>query len=131
MLIFLKVTPQNCHNIDLLLKAYCKASGQEVSAQKSSLFFGANTLEPIRSEMCSIMGMAQVTNPGQYLGILTVWGLSKCVTIAFVKEWVLAKIQGWKQNFLLHVGREVLIKAIVQAIHAYPTTIFCFLDTLC
>lgn len=81
--------------------------------------------------MCTILGMAQVTDLGQYLEIPTVWGHSKLAALAFVKERVLARIQGWKQTFLSQAGREVLIKVVVQAIPAYLMNVFRFPDTLC
>lgn len=43
-----------------------------------------------------ILGMPQVSDPGLYLGIPTVWGRSKKDALVFIKERVLAKIQGWK-----------------------------------
>ena len=49
----------------------------------------------------------------------------------FIKDRVMAKIQGWKQNFLSQAGIEVLIKAVSQTIHAYPMNVFCFPKNLC
>ncbi|KAM1067024.1 hypothetical protein FF1_022337 [Malus domestica] len=99
-LIFFQATRLNCQNITHLLKAYCTASKQEVSMQKSSVSFGANTSGELRNELVNILGMLQVQDPRKYLGIPTVWGGSKNEALAFVKDKVLAKIQGWKQGFL-------------------------------
>lgn len=68
--------------------------------QKSAIFFGANTPKSIRDELCSILGMPQVSDLGLYLGIPTVWGRLKKDALAFVKDKVLTKPQGWNQNFL-------------------------------
>lgn len=130
-LIFFQATTQNCHNIVQLLYIYCSASGQEISTKKFSFFFDANTPHSIRHELCIILNMPQVDDPRLYLGMPTIWGRSKNAALAFVKEWVLAKIQGCKQSFLSQAGREVLIKAVVQAIPAYPMNLFRFPDTLC
>ncbi|KAM0963186.1 hypothetical protein ACFX2A_022689 [Malus domestica] len=104
---------------------------KEVSMQKSSVSFGVNTSGELRNELVNILGMLQVQDPRKYLGIPTVWGGSKNEALAFVKDKVLAKIQGWKQGFLSQTDREVLIKAMVQAIPAYPMNIFCFPDNIC
>lgn len=70
-LIFLRASSLNYQNIIQILNAYCTTSGQEVSMQKSSIFFGANTPEGIRDKLVIILGMPQVMDPGNYLGIPT------------------------------------------------------------
>lgn len=42
--VFLNATRENCNNITSVLHAYCHASGQQVSLQKSVVYFGLNTL---------------------------------------------------------------------------------------
>ena len=51
--------------------------------------------------------------------------------MAYIKERILKKLQGWKKSFLSQAGREVLIKAVVQAILAYPMNLFKFPSTMC
>lgn len=43
----------------------------------------------------------------------------------------MAKVHGWKQQFLSHAGKETLIKAVAQAVPAYPMNIFKLPDNLC
>ncbi|XP_070681706.1 uncharacterized protein [Malus domestica] len=82
-------------------------------------------------ELAGILGMPQVMDLGNYLGLPMMWGRSKMEALTFVKDRVMAKIQGWKHGFLSQAGREMLIKAVMQAIPAYPMNIFCFLDNIC
>ncbi|KAM2627551.1 hypothetical protein TB2_000990 [Malus domestica] len=90
--------------------------GQEVNMQKLSIFFRANTSEGLQNKLVSILGMPQVMNPVNYLGIPTTWSRSKREALAFVKD---------------RAGIEVFIKAVSQAIPAYPMNIFCFLNNIC
>lgn len=46
------------------------------SLQKSMVYFSANTPVEVCQDLCSILNMPQVDDPGKYLGILTNWGSS-------------------------------------------------------
>lgn len=56
---------------------------------------------------------------------------SKWEALAFVKDRVMVKIQGWKQGFLSQAGSELLIKGVTQTIPTSPMNIFCFPDNIC
>ena len=67
----------------------------------------------------------------QNLGIMkSTWDLpalvrrSKRTSFEYIKERVWKKLQAWEEKLLLEAEREILRKAIVQAIHTY--TISCF-----
>ncbi|KAM1146084.1 hypothetical protein PS2_037782 [Malus domestica] len=130
-LIFLRADENNCRHLSDLLATYCEASGQNVNLLKSSIFFGANVSASLSAHMGSILGMAVVCNLGTYLGVLAIWGRSKKRGLSYVKRQILEKMQGWKQSSLSRAGKEVLIKAVVQAIPAYPMSIFKFPAIVC
>ena len=66
-----------------------------------------------------------------YLGLPSMIGRSKYSSFMQLKERVWRKIQGWKGKLLFQAGREVLIKAVVQAIPTYTMNVFKLPQKLC
>ena len=60
----------------------------------------------------------------KYLGFSFVVGKSRKVIFNFIKDRVWQKINSWSGKVMLMVGREVLIKSVVQAITTYRKSIF-------
>lgn len=102
-----------------------------MNLDKSCIFFSNNTPFDCRDELCSELGIVDVDNPGKYLGLPMLWGRSKVEALDFIKEKMLKKIQGWKQNTLTQAGREILIKAVANAIPMYPMSCFKFPRKVC
>ncbi|KAM1778355.1 hypothetical protein ACFX12_039860 [Malus domestica] len=130
-LLFLKADGKNCRNLVDLINMYCDASGQQVNFQKSSVYFGANIPERVSAELTNILRIKVVHDLGAYLGVPAIWGRSKKRGLPYIKERIMGKVQGWKHKFLSTAEREVLVKAVVQAIPAYPMYIFKFPATVC
>lgn len=51
-------------------------------------------------------------------------GRSKKASLNFIKERVRNELQGWKEKLLSQAGREVLLKAVVQAIPTFVMSCF-------
>ena len=56
------------------------------------------------------------------------WEKNKKASLNYIKERVWNKLQGWKEKLLSQVGREVLLKVVVQAI---PTLAIGMFSTPC
>ena len=67
----------------------------------------------------------------KYLGLPSIIGISKKLIFAEIKEKVSKKLAGWKGKLLSMGGKEVLIKAVAQAISIYTMTCFQLPKTLC
>lgn len=129
-LVFLKAITDNCRNMSNLLKAYWRASGQQVILQKSAVYFSVNIPMKMAQELNTNLEMPVVKDPGVYLGVPTVWGRSKRDILVYIKDQVLAKIMRWKQQFISQASREVRIKAVAQAVPMYSMNVFRLLDRL-
>ena len=60
----------------------------------------------------------------KYLGLPSFVGRNKKASFDNIKQQVWKKLQGWEGKLLSQVGREILIKAIAQALPTY--TMSCF-----
>ena len=67
----------------------------------------------------------------KYLGLPSMIGWSKKLIFAEIKEKVYKKLAGWKGKFLSLGGKEILIKAVAQAIPSYTMSCFLLPKSLC
>lgn len=67
----------------------------------------------------------------KYLGLPTYIGKARKRTFEYIKEKVWKRIQGWKEKMLSKVGKEILIKAVAQAIPVYTMACFDITKALC
>ena len=114
-----------------ILNLYEVASGQKINVDKSSMFFSHNTLNDTRSEVLEILGPMQDTRHEKYLGLPLIIANSKKDVFAEIKERVPKKLSRWKEKLLSIGGREVLIKAVAQAIPTYNMSCFQLPKGLC
>ena len=78
-----------------------------------------------------ILGPMQDTRHGKYLGLPSIIGRSKTKVFAEVKEKVRRKLARWKGKLLSIGGKEILIKAVAQAVPTYTMSYFLIPKGLC
>ena len=65
------------------------------------------------------------------MGLPSFVGRAKKACFTQIKERIWAKMQGWKEKLLSQVGKEVMIKAVVQSIPTYSMSVFKLPVILC
>ena len=70
----------------------------------------------VKNDIKNFLGVLKIKEYEKYLGLPTVVGRNRSASLNFIKERVWGKIQGWKEKMLSQAGKEVLLKAVVQAI---------------
>ena len=73
----------------------------------------------------------QVIRHKKYLGLPSIIGKSRVEIFAKVKERVEKKLSGWKEKILSMGNREILIKAVAQAIPTYTMSCFQIPKSIC
>ncbi|KAL0006597.1 hypothetical protein SO802_008099 [Lithocarpus litseifolius] len=130
-LIFCKTSLANCDVLQRILKVYEQASGQQLNRAKTSLFFSSNTPNVTQEEIKQRFGAQVIKQHKKYLGLPSLVGRKKRNTFNEIKEKLNKKLTVWKEKMLSKTGKEVLIKAVAQAILTYTISCFKLSDTLC
>ena len=107
-----------------ILVLYEKASGQKLNREKNHRVLSKATSEEKKLEIIEALGVSEVKEYEKYLGLPVVVGRNKKASLNFIKERVWNKLQGWKEKLLSQAGREVLLKAVVQAIPTFAMGCF-------
>ncbi|XP_041001694.1 uncharacterized protein LOC121247405 [Juglans microcarpa x Juglans regia] len=102
-----------------------------LNKQKTSILFSSNTNNEVREEIFREAGSVICDRYEEYLGLSAVVGRSKYNALRSIKEKVWHKLQNWKNGFLSKEGKEVLIKAVLQAIPTYSMSVFQLPQRLC
>ena len=123
-LLFCQANGQECRKLIEILVLYGEVSGQVINTDKSSVFFSQNTPQATKDEVLHFIGPMQDTRHTKYLGLPSLIGKSKTQIFAAIKERVGKKLTGWKEKILSMGGKEVLIKAVAQAIPTYSISCF-------
>ena len=123
-ILFCKANPNECQELKQILQKYEDASGQKINTDKSFIFFSPNTSQNTKEAIFSILGPMIDLRRTKYLGLPSLIGRSKKQVFSSLKERVGQKLAGWKGKLLSMGGKEILIKAVAQAIPTY--TMSCF-----
>lgn len=106
------------------MTAFCNASGQRVNNEKSSIFFSKGCPQSVRDGIKNSLNVHSEQLSERYLGMPTDVGHSRNGTFKYLRDRVWEKIKGWMEKLLSYAGKEVLIKAVAQAIPVYSMACF-------
>ncbi|XP_021762976.1 uncharacterized protein LOC110727703 [Chenopodium quinoa] len=123
-ILFARATTEECSKIVSIISTYERASGQLINFDKSEVSFSKNVRADRRYEIISLLRVKQVSRHEKYLGLPTIIGRSKKAVFSCLKEREWKKLQGWKERLLSQAGKEILIKAVAQAIPVYMMGLF-------
>ena len=123
-LVFCRAFVSKCVKLQSILYDYELASSQSINRGKTNISFSTNTSHQTQTAITSFLGIPSTQRFEQYLGLLSLIGQAKKKSYSVIKERIWKKLKGWKEKLLSQAGREILIKAVVQAIPTY--TMSCF-----
>ena len=130
-LLLFKANRENAMEIKDVLQLYCRASGQQVNLDKSSIHFAKGCRQVTRVEMKGILDVHNESLSEKYLGMPSDVGNSSNGAFKYLKDRIWKKVQGWMEKCLSAGGKEVLIKSVAQAIPTYSMSCFKLPRGLC
>lgn len=114
-----------------VLGRYEKMSGQAINFNKSSITFSPNTDVQERREVCQVMQVREVREPGRYLGMPMNIGKMKVSTFHFITDKVKQKLQNRENKTLSKARKCVLLKTAAQTVPYFWMNLFLILDEVC
>jgi hypothetical protein len=130
-LIVMKATTACAQKLQQILALYEAQSGQMINKEKSSAFFSKGTRHRTKRAVLNVLGISRESQNQRYLGLPVHLGASKKKEFEYIKEKIWRRIQGWKEKLLSKAGKEILIKAVAQAIPVYAMACFDLTKSLC
>jgi hypothetical protein len=130
-LLFCRANIQQWNCLSSILKKYEKASGQRLNSNKTTLFFSRNTTMEDKKCLGEIVGIPSSQSYDKYLGLPALVGKSRIAAFRSIVNRIWKRLQDWKLKFLSQAGKEILIKAVIQAIPSYCMSVFLLPKTLC
>jgi hypothetical protein len=130
-MVFTQTTTEGANRLQEILEIYRIGSGQLVNKQKSAVFFSANADDNMKLAVHQGTAIPTEALVEKYLGLPTALGRSTDDQFEHIVATIKKLVSGWAPKLLNSAGREVLIKAICQAIPTYSMSCFKLSKKLC
>jgi hypothetical protein len=118
-LLLMKANKEEAEELRRIPALYENCSGQCINTEKSAVMFSRNTPHAVRNVIKETLVIHSEAWNEKYLGLPVYVGRSKRKAFACLKDKIWARIQGWMEKLLAKAGKEILIKAVAQAIPSY------------
>ena len=107
------------------------SSGKMVSEAKCSIFFSLSVKVEEKAVICEALNIMTEAISDRYLGLPAMVGLDRTDSFVYLLERVIERLKGWKERFLSLGGKEIFLKAIIQAIPVFAMGVFKIPKQLC
>jgi hypothetical protein len=78
----------------------------------------------LKAEICSELNVMTEAISDRYLGLPAMIGIARSDNFVYLLERIIARLSGWKEKLLSMGAKEILIKAIIQAIPVFAMAVF-------
>jgi hypothetical protein len=106
------------------LENFCRGTGQLINPEKCSIFFNDRCAEDIRDQIASILGTNLISFESKYLGSPTTDGRMKSERFQPINDRLSKRLSHYTERELSIGAKEILIRAVGQAIPVYIMSVF-------
>ncbi|CAN1142459.1 Putative ribonuclease H protein At1g65750 [Linum perenne] len=131
LILFAEASTDQAQVIHSVLSAFGQASGQEVSKEKSKLYFSKNVSTGCRLGISQSLGIPITSNLGRYLGVPVIHGRVTVDHYKHLIENLDMKLSGWKKDTLSRAGRVTLAVSVLNALPSYAMQTSVLPVTIC
>ncbi|KAL4340013.1 hypothetical protein GQ457_08G033300 [Hibiscus cannabinus] len=118
-IVFIRNSEREASRLKEVLRLFAESSGQRINFGKSTVFYSPSTPSADRHRISAILGIAEVFDPGIYLGVPLRVGKNKTNIFGFLNEKVDDRVSGWTKRLLSFGGREIFLKSVAEALPLY------------
>ncbi|KAK9282955.1 hypothetical protein L1049_011180 [Liquidambar formosana] len=129
ILIFCKRTRHNFSNLLQFLEMYKEASGQQISEEKSAIFFSQGC-SCRKDAILSSMGFKEGKLPFTYLGVPLFKGWPRRIYLQHIADCVKAKLTVWKESLLSMAGQVQLVTSVIHSMLLHSFSIYLWPSSL-
>ncbi|GMI84759.1 hypothetical protein HRI_002145200 [Hibiscus trionum] len=123
-IIFREATAEGAAQLKDLLDMYSRCSGHCIKFSKSSVYFSSNVIDANENDVCRVLAVQMQTCLDKYLGLPSMVGRNKKRSLTFMAEKCSKSLSTWSPRLLSMGGKEVYIKAVLQALPLYAMSVF-------
>lgn len=117
-LMFTRASTENCKWLKVIFECYTSTSGQLFNYDKSSMCFSGKIPQGQIASIKDIFQLNVVSRHEKYLRRPSMVGRKRTDIFNDIKLKVVSKLSNWLDKFFSSGGKEVLIKAVAQAVPA-------------
>lgn len=110
ILVACKANTQNASSVAQLFKTYNVWSGQEVSTEKSRIFFSANTPRIMERVIKDFLGFIELGAGSIYLGNSLIFVKSGMKEFGKLRDRIQGRMEGWQSQLLSKACKSTLIR---------------------
>jgi hypothetical protein len=123
-LLFFKAQANQACQIKKVLDLYALSTGQLINPDKCSIIFGESCPLASRVEVKTMLQVTQETFETKYLGLPTPEGRMSSGKFQSLQAKLAKCLVEWDDNHISQAAKEILIKAVAQAIPVYVMSVF-------